>query len=303
MIRESPTRASLGIIEVADSSTAAISASAASSISSPKSVSTAGRRGSRPMAVQGRVVAGDPKIRSASRAIPRTGTLSVSAGDTGHQHAAKVAPVLVKSACAISISWCEHQRATGSRRHRDCRFQRRWPARPRAADGSSASGVGALAGRVFIHHDSDNDGISYFDTEMLELSIAAAPCRRHDAARKPTLRSTGRTTLPSSRSGDFASTVSSMSSRDQPRWRQYVVFERRSDAHRHDAPRALIITGPGEQAAAQVRGFSGPGAIPTLNFLAYADTMLGGVRVAVGDVNGDKTEDIIVAPGSALRHT
>src|SRR5262249_55120877 len=34
------------------------------------------------------------------------------------------------------------------------------------------------------------------------------------------------------------------------------------------------------------------------DFLAYAPTFLGGVRVAVGDVNGDGVPDILTAPGA-----
>src|SRR5262249_2542116 len=39
------------------------------------------------------------------------------------------------------------------------------------------------------------------------------------------------------------------------------------------------------------------GKVPIREFFAYAPTFLGGVRVALGDVNGDGVPDIITAPG------
>src|SRR5262249_41664721 len=61
----------------------------------------------------------------------------------------------------------------------------------------------------------------------------------------------------------------------------------------------VIVTGPDKGAEPLVRGFH-PDGSPWFEFLAYADTFLGGVRVAVGDVNGDGTPDIITGPGAGI---
>ena len=64
-------------------------------------------------------------------------------------------------------------------------------------------------------------------------------------------------------------------------------------------PRA-IVTGVDVGGGPHVVLRAGVGATPnavTRSFLAYAGSMAGGVRVAVGDVSGDGTPDIITAPG------
>jgi hypothetical protein len=60
--------------------------------------------------------------------------------------------------------------------------------------------------------------------------------------------------------------------------------------------RADIITAPGATSNL-VRVFSGVNGAELFNLQAYPATFRGGVRVAVGDVNGDDGADIIVGPG------
>lgn len=60
---------------------------------------------------------------------------------------------------------------------------------------------------------------------------------------------------------------------------------------------AEIITAAGEGGGPHVKVFSGSGAVQR-QFFAYAPNMNSGVRVAVGDFNGDARTDIITAPGA-----
>jgi subtilisin family serine protease len=60
-----------------------------------------------------------------------------------------------------------------------------------------------------------------------------------------------------------------------------------------------IITGAGSGGGPHVRIFRKDGA-PIGGFMAYPQTFRGGVSVAVGDIDGDKRADIIVAPGSGM---
>ncbi|HZN34600.1 MAG TPA: FG-GAP-like repeat-containing protein, partial [Pirellulaceae bacterium] len=60
-----------------------------------------------------------------------------------------------------------------------------------------------------------------------------------------------------------------------------------------------IITAPGRGRAPEVRVFTQAGVeLPQFRTLAYAATYVGGVHVAVGDVNGDGLNDIITSPSS-----
>lgn len=63
------------------------------------------------------------------------------------------------------------------------------------------------------------------------------------------------------------------------------------------AMRGLIFTGPGSGAAPEVKGFDAQ-ASEVGSFLAYTETFLGGVRVAVGDVTGDGVPDLITGAGT-----
>jgi cyclophilin family peptidyl-prolyl cis-trans isomerase len=60
---------------------------------------------------------------------------------------------------------------------------------------------------------------------------------------------------------------------------------------------ADIVTGPGEGGGPQVKVFSGTDGSLLETFMAYDPAFTGGVRVAVGDVNGDGRADIITAAG------
>jgi hypothetical protein len=71
--------------------------------------------------------------------------------------------------------------------------------------------------------------------------------------------------------------------------------------------RADIVTGAGSGGGPHVRVFSGATGAqlppPIGSFFAYAATFTGGVRVAVGDVDGDGVPDIITAPGPGMTAT
>jgi fibronectin-binding autotransporter adhesin len=61
--------------------------------------------------------------------------------------------------------------------------------------------------------------------------------------------------------------------------------------------RSDVITGTGAGAAPHVIAFSATDTSALFSFLAYAPTFTGGVRVAVGDVNGDGRADIVTGTG------
>jgi hypothetical protein len=60
---------------------------------------------------------------------------------------------------------------------------------------------------------------------------------------------------------------------------------------------ADVVTGAGEGGGPHVRVFDGVTGAETLGFFAYDPAFPGGVRVAVGDANGDGHADIMTAPG------
>jgi FG-GAP repeat len=59
----------------------------------------------------------------------------------------------------------------------------------------------------------------------------------------------------------------------------------------------FLVEGAGPDQAPEVRVFDATTGKALYHFLAYPDRMRSGVRVAVGDVNGDGTLDIVTAPG------
>ena len=62
--------------------------------------------------------------------------------------------------------------------------------------------------------------------------------------------------------------------------------------------RADIVTGPGAGGGPHVRIFSGATGAVLGEYFAYNAAFTGGVHVAVGDVNGDGTADVITGPGA-----
>jgi hypothetical protein len=59
----------------------------------------------------------------------------------------------------------------------------------------------------------------------------------------------------------------------------------------------LIVQGAGAGSLPLVRVFDADTGAEQSHFLAYSHSMRGGVRVAVGDVNNDGTQDIVTSPG------
>jgi hypothetical protein len=70
------------------------------------------------------------------------------------------------------------------------------------------------------------------------------------------------------------------------------------------AATVLVATGPGPGHSPVVRvTVDGPNRTGTISFLAYQKNFMGGVRVAVGDVNGDGFTDVITGSGAgAIGH-
>ena len=70
------------------------------------------------------------------------------------------------------------------------------------------------------------------------------------------------------------------------------------------AATVLVATGPGPGHSPVVRvTVEGQNGNDTISFMAYQKNFLGGVRVAVGDVNGDGFADVITGTGAgALGH-
>jgi hypothetical protein len=60
---------------------------------------------------------------------------------------------------------------------------------------------------------------------------------------------------------------------------------------------SLLAAGAGPGNAPEVKVFDPSTGVVKLDFMAYSTSFTGGVRVAVGDVNGDGVPDIITAPG------
>lgn len=66
-----------------------------------------------------------------------------------------------------------------------------------------------------------------------------------------------------------------------------------------DGPRPIIVTGASSGSPPWIRVFDGNGALRYI-FLAYTESFRGGVRVAVGDVNGDQVPDVLAVPGPGI---
>ncbi|MBI2426328.1 MAG: VCBS repeat-containing protein [Candidatus Kerfeldbacteria bacterium] len=58
-----------------------------------------------------------------------------------------------------------------------------------------------------------------------------------------------------------------------------------------------IVTGTGQRGGTQVRIFNADGTLKNAGFFAYAKQIRTGVRIAVGDVNGDGKDEIVTGPG------
>src|SRR4051812_22842748 len=56
-----------------------------------------------------------------------------------------------------------------------------------------------------------------------------------------------------------------------------------------------VATGPGTPALVSI--FQASNGVPIFTFSPYGTGFQGGVRVAVGDVNGDGESDVVTAPG------
>ncbi|HZJ16477.1 MAG TPA: VCBS repeat-containing protein, partial [Chthoniobacteraceae bacterium] len=66
------------------------------------------------------------------------------------------------------------------------------------------------------------------------------------------------------------------------------------------APLRLYAIGAGKHAPPLVKVFEGDNDSLRFDFLAYPASFLGGVRVAVGDVDDDGYDDVITAPGAGV---
>ena len=66
---------------------------------------------------------------------------------------------------------------------------------------------------------------------------------------------------------------------------------------------ALIVTGSGPGIPTEVRAFRADGSSAGATFLPYGKTFRGGARVAVCDVDGDGTDEIVTVPGPGRRPT
>ena len=61
----------------------------------------------------------------------------------------------------------------------------------------------------------------------------------------------------------------------------------------------IIATGPSSLGGPQVQKFFEPGGQPLASFFAYSATFTGGVRVALGDLNGDGVPASLLRPALA----
>jgi hypothetical protein len=85
---------------------------------------------------------------------------------------------------------------------------------------------------------------------------------------------------------------------------EFLAYDRRMVGGVHVAAaglnrrgQAIVVTGADVGGTPHVRVFDLATGKTTDDFMAYSQNFLGGVRVALGDVNGDGTPDLITAPG------
>jgi hypothetical protein len=98
---------------------------------------------------------------------------------------------------------------------------------------------------------------------------------------------------PAIDAGSDALTTTSIDQRGLPR-----IFGRAVDIGAFESQaRPIIVTAAGPGMAPEVKVYDANTGTLLLDFDAYDPHFLGGVRVAVGDVNGDGIPDIITAPG------
>src|SRR5437773_989086 len=76
-----------------------------------------------------------------------------------------------------------------------------------------------------------------------------------------------------------------------------LVAEPLEDRCLLSATSGIFATAPDAGGPPLVKVYDAATGTETLSFLAYDANVTGGVRVAIGDVNGDGTPDIITAPG------
>src|SRR4051794_22155173 len=83
------------------------------------------------------------------------------------------------------------------------------------------------------------------------------------------------------------------------RWR--APFQPRlDDLEMRLVPSGLLVQGSGPGRPPEVRVYDSGSGTERFRFLAYDAGFSGGVRVAVGDVNGDGSLDIVAAPGPGM---
>lgn len=75
-----------------------------------------------------------------------------------------------------------------------------------------------------------------------------------------------------------------------------VVEEQEAEASEGLLPSRLIAVAPAKGSSPTVRLFSGDGTLAG-SFDAYVPTFAGGVRVAMGDVDGDEIDEVVTVPG------
>jgi hypothetical protein len=147
-------------------------------------------------------------------------------------------------------------------------------------------------------------GMSFLEsssTEFMSMYVASRSVNEPAGTLEPpVLVQAGQANYNSSRAGDFSGisvdpldgsfwAANEFANQEATNWGTWI-------AHFHPSP-IILATGVDAGAAPQVSLFDGynGGAMNTIN--AYDPSFQSGVRVAVGDVNGDGVPDIVTAPG------